>query len=319
MKLQLCLVAVLFATTGHLMASDPQQTLDSAHMPADLFQHANQPLLLEVDFKAQLTVPTEGRFLLKWKSKEQWWSKIVLGGFQQITIQNGEMRYTARNLGFTPLAAHSLFELVQFMNDPVVLTATKEKDRNEADLSLQCVKAQRGHSEHDQREYCLQAASHDLSSESWGDPIERWNRVFADYVDFGGSRYPQRLELFLNGSRIISATVLKLEAAAFDPELLAPPQGAIERRRCPRMKQPVLALHPDLGVVITGQGTQTDRLSLTVQKDGSVSDVQLISRGGQAIDEAALAYYKKLKFKPAMCGSDPVVADIDVEFRVTRY
>ena len=53
-------------------------------------------------------------------------------------------------------------------------------------------------------------------------------------------------------------------------------------------------------------------VAMTVLTDGSVSDIYLIGRAAQSIDEATLNTLKHWKFKPAMCGSEPVVSDIQV-------
>jgi TonB family protein len=54
------------------------------------------------------------------------------------------------------------------------------------------------------------------------------------------------------------------------------------------------------------------KVSMTVLADGSVGDVQLIGASTHSLDEATLQALKGWKFKPAMCGADPVIADIEV-------
>ncbi|MGB7546249.1 MAG: energy transducer TonB [Terracidiphilus sp.] len=292
-----------------------QQLLDSAHQPADLFHNSREPFLLEIDFTAQLTHPVEGRFLLKWKAKDQWWSKVVFGGYQQITMQNGEMLYTARNLDFTPLAIENLFKLIHFTDDSVALTAKKEKDRVEAGVSLACINAERVDSINDQREFCVDSATHNLLSEtSKGALQEKRQQQFEDYLDFEGSHYPAKLYLLYSGHKVISATVLRLQSAAFDPALLAPPKGAIERRHCPGMKWPVAIQTPKPTFDYHRYGFAGEsNVALTVLPDGSVGDARLLSDGGPIMDGPTLSALKKWKFKPAMCGDEPVVADIVIE------
>ena len=57
----------------------------------------------------------------------------------------------------------------------------------------------------------------------------------------------------------------------------------------------------------------TTVLALTVRPDGSVENVQSVLEAGAGMDEAARAAVAAWKFKPAMCGSDPVITDIKVE------
>jgi len=53
-------------------------------------------------------------------------------------------------------------------------------------------------------------------------------------------------------------------------------------------------------------------VSMTVLADGSVSNIQLVGSADRSMDNAALETLKGWKFKPAMCGAEPVVSDIHV-------
>ena len=59
-------------------------------------------------------------------------------------------------------------------------------------------------------------------------------------------------------------------------------------------------------------------VSMTVLKDGSVTGIQLIGTAARSFDEATLQTLKSWRFKPAMCGAEPVDSDIEVtvSFRV---
>ena len=59
---------------------------------------------------------------------------------------------------------------------------------------------------------------------------------------------------------------------------------------------------------LTGDTT----VAMTVLTDGSVSDIRLIGSATHSMDDASLQTLKGWKFKPAMCGSEPVVSDIEV-------
>lgn len=52
--------------------------------------------------------------------------------------------------------------------------------------------------------------------------------------------------------------------------------------------------------------------TMTVLTDGSVTDIQLVGSAARSMDEATLQTLKTWKFKPAMCGAEPVVSDIEV-------
>jgi len=53
-------------------------------------------------------------------------------------------------------------------------------------------------------------------------------------------------------------------------------------------------------------------VAMTVLTDGSVTDIQLVGSAARSLDEASLNTLRKWRFKPAMCGAEPVVSDIQV-------
>ena len=46
--------------------------------------------------------------------------------------------------------------------------------------------------------------------------------------------------------------------------------------------------------------------------DGSVTDIHLVGSSARSLDDATMQTLKGWKFKPAMCGTEPVVSDIHV-------
>jgi TonB family protein len=320
MKRLACTAAILVACACPLIAIDHsamQELLDSAHKPADLFQGDGSPFDLEIDFIAQFKGPVPGHLSLKWQSKDHWWSKVDFGGFEQTMIHKGEMVYTSRNFNYTPQEVFNLFSLLHFGNGPEKLYVQKQRDRTENGVSLACIQTEQFEYAWDTHELCIDAASHDLLRDEWEDPpvtnkIVKRKQQFADYIDLDGKRYPKKLQLFEGGAEIVSANVSSLQAAALDPALLDPPKGAIERRMCPGIKPPkaIQEFHPDLGGAGKSMGEVS--MSLTVLTDGSVGDIRLIHSGGQKVDKIAMDAMKKWKYKPAMCGADPVVSDLEV-------
>jgi hypothetical protein len=80
-----------------------QQLLGAATLQANLFRDQVKPLQLDVDFVAQINVPTQGHLTLRREAKDRWWRKIGMGDFEQIEIRNGDRLYTSRNIGFVPV------------------------------------------------------------------------------------------------------------------------------------------------------------------------------------------------------------------------
>jgi TonB family protein len=119
----------------------------------------------------------------------------------------------------------------------------------------------------------------------------------------------------VNGSKVISADVVELTAASFDEGLLAAPKGAIERRKCANLEHAVPVKTPD---PLYPKSASRNRMiggttvPMTVLADGSVDNIQLIGSATHSMDEATLQTLKGWRFKPAMCGTEPVVSDIEV-------
>lgn len=298
-------------------STDPvaQQLLISAKQQASLFHDQPNPIQLEVDFLAQVTVPVQGHLTLKWEAKDRWWRKIVLGDFEQVEVRNGDRQYTSRNLRFTPVRVEELIGLLQFAEGAEGLLAKKQKGRSENGIEMTCIRVERK-SRSTTHEVCVNSASHDILSDEWQEPPdERRREQYSDYFDFGGHRYPRKLQLLVNGIKAVTATVDNLTTTAFDQALLVPPQGAIERRQCADMKHPIPVKRPDPTYPRSASENKLmgdTRVAMTVLADGSVTDIQLVGTATHSMDESTLQTLRTWRFKPAMCGTEPVVSDIEV-------
>ena len=80
-KLLVAIVLLVKSFPLLLAGTNPgaQQLLVSAKQQANLFHDESSPFLLDVDFIAQINVPSHGHLTLKWQAKSQWWRRIVMG------------------------------------------------------------------------------------------------------------------------------------------------------------------------------------------------------------------------------------------------
>jgi TonB family protein len=313
--------AILLASACPAQQKDhaaEQLVLDSGHNPGDLFQGSAKPFDLEVDFTVQDRGSMPGHFSVKWQSKDHWWSKVAVGGFEQTTIRNGEMDYTIQNSSFTPKAVQELLRLLWFDVDSPRFAAMEQKIRTIDAISATCVGTQNDQFKNSDREACFDPASHELLREDWETGAGVKNiETFAGYSALDGTFYPRKLELLKNGEEILSASVTTLESAPFDVALLVPPKSAIERRKCPGMQPPVSVKR--VSPVVDRPGFEGDvTAALTVLIDGTVGDVKILRSGGPVMDNAASEAFKKFTFKPAMCGAEPVVAVIEISTTIQR-
>ena len=298
--------------------SDPmaQQLLITAKQQASLFQNQGSPFQLDVDFVLQINVPTAGHLTLKWEGKDRWWRKIVMQGFEQIEIRNGDRLYTSRNMDFTPIRVGELVSLLQFADGSDSLTVKKQKQRLENGVDITCLQVAQENVKAKPHEVCVNSGSHEILRDEWQEPPdERRKAEYSNYFDFAGHHYPRKLQLLVNGSVTITASVKGLTDTIFDDALLVPPHGSIERRQCNGMKhaEPVKTPDPTYPRSASENKLMGDTtVGMTVLADGSVSNVRLIGTSTHSMDDATLQTLKGWKFKPAMCGSEPVVSDIEV-------
>jgi TonB family protein len=308
------LVGSLPLSTGSTSPA-AQQLLVTAKQQATLLHDQTSPIQLDVDFLAQMNVPAKGHLTLKWQGKDLWWRRIVMGDFEQVEIRNGDRQYTTRNLSFIPVRIRELSSLIQFAEDSEGLLAKKQKERVENGIGMVCIHVE-GERRGKTHEVCVNSASHDILSDEWQEPPdERLREQYTEYFDFGGHRYPRKLQLLVNGINVITANVVNLTTAAVDPTLLVAPKGAIERRKCADMKHAVPVRTPDPMYPKSASEnklTGDTIVAMTVLTDGSVSDIQLVGRAARSMDDATLQTLKSWRFKPAMCGAEPVVSDIEV-------
>lgn len=293
-----------------------QQLLVRAKQQADLSLNVQEPFELVVDFTAQQKVPAQGHLTLKWKSKEQWWRQIELGDFKQVDIRNNGWLYTTRNSSSTPVRVRELIQLLNFGENTKDLVIDKQQQMMEYGFPVDCLRV-RKKSDKDAPPHvvCLNG-SHEISSETWWDlPDSPTREEFADYFSFAGHRYPRTLQMLENASRVIKANVKSLTVKELDEKLLAKPEGAIERRQCENWKPPQAVKTPDppYPPAASHNGSMGDSIvAMTVLADGSATDFQLIGSASHAMDQSTLDTLKKWKFKPATCGSEPVVSDVEV-------
>jgi len=302
--------------------SAAQQLLMNAEQQASLLRRDASPLQLDVDFLVQMQVPTQGHLTLKWEAEDRWWRKVVIGNFQQTDIRKGDKLYTSRNFPFTPVRIGELIKLLQFAEHSEDLRVKKQKQRVEHGVETVCFRTHRENIRGELHNVCMLAASHEILSEDWEEaPDGQRKEQFSDYFEFDAHRYPRQLELFIDGTKTITAHVSSLTRASLEGTLLIPPTGAIERRQCADLKraEPLKTPTPTYPKSASENRLMGDTtVTMTVLTDGSVGDIQLVGTATHSMDNVSLQTLRSWKFKPAMCGTEAVVSDIEavVSFRL---
>jgi hypothetical protein len=241
MKHFLVTAVLLVASSPSLMAatnSPVQDLLSSAQKQADLLGGQGEPFQLGMDFVADTKTgvgPVMGHFELKWESKDRWWRQIDLAGFRQTEIRVGKKLYTTRNAGFTPLAVREFLSLLDFaqVDERRNQLVVKEQKRCKKDgVKAFCIKGELAADSNIQHEVVVSATGPGILSDDWSPaPDQKRREEFSNWVALDKYRYyPRKLQLTVNGEKIVSASVTSLTTAPFDESLLIPPQGAIASR-----------------------------------------------------------------------------------------
>jgi len=308
-----------FLVTACFGAVDPalEKELVGAGELVNIRGSDGKPFQMEVSFHAQVNVPLEGHLTLRWKDENHWQQEISLGDFRETQVKSGDTAFTKRNGPFTPLRVVEAVDLLRvFSIDPEYWKIKKAKHTETLDSD--CIEVRpRSHEQWSpERRICLQHATEEVGAEDYKDDQEIRRKEFSGYITFGSHQYPKHLKLLVNGSVALNAQVDSLRESSFEGAVFMPPPGAIARRQCKHMVHPVAIKQPDpaypRSAVQNGMGG-TATVTLTVLPDGSVTDVQLIGSAGHEMDKVTEETVRKWKFKPAMCGDEPVAADIRVE------
>jgi len=317
------LVAIIVAASPVALWSSDQATaknlLEAASKQAAIWDSSDRPFLIDVDFTVvQSTAPVQGHLRVRYQAKDLWWRRASIAKFEEVKFQKGEQTYELRNADATPKLLWELLKLLHAGVGYEKLLAEGDKQRFENGYSIDCVKAHDPNFTKAHIEICIDTSTHDIVSETRKvagysrDFVERLQ--FADFAEFQGHRFPRRLDSTKDGHPQISATVTDLKESSIDPKLFEPPPGALERTECANMTRPQEIDHPipelHLG---PGETIQIDA-EVTVLTDGSVGKVAVAGSSGGQQAGTLVNSLRRWKFRPAMCGSRPVVSDVYESF-----
>jgi TonB family protein len=307
------IVAVAFLSSASFSQTPTTVELLKAINDRDNLWSGDRSFHLEADFVTQLGGPETGHVSWKWENNDEWKQELTLKAYHQITVQKGDQLFTARNLSFTPLPVGEIRQVLT----PLLVQADKwEVKKAKQHGSMDCIEL-RGTSKGDwKREVCLSADTRQVISDEIKNDFESHRYEFSDYQPFRNHLYPRTLKMIRDGNPVLTIVVTLLEDQSYAAGEFVPPQNAIVRRKCQGMILPKALKTPDpvypsseLEKHVSG----TSIVSLTVMPDGSVDDVHLIGSSSGDMDKVTQQIVRTWKFEPAMCGSEAVAADIQVQ------
>lgn len=296
-----------------------QGTLESAAKLSDITKGDHGPFEMEGDFTAQVNTSLTGHFVYRWKAKNEWWRKITMGGFEQIEVFKGDTRSIVRNMNFEPERVTELKDLLWNRQSYDDFYIRKQKNRKVHGVAVSCAQLEDRQGKGEVQEVCFNPVLNQIVSEGWKlSELAETKREYADFISFDGYQIASRLTLREGPGVMLSARITSLKAAEFDDALFAPPPGAIERRECEGIKAPeIINRPPPQALELEGPGGIT-RLFITVGVDGSITEAHVIGRSTKEMDEKILKSLHDWKYRPALCGNVPVVADLMVSIAIYK-
>jgi TonB family protein len=317
-------ILLFFASLSAICESKPTPALlvaDASNL-VNIRQDGEKPFQMDLDFTAQVETALSGHLTLKWVSKDQWRREIEMGDYRQLDVRHGEYVYTTRNLTFTPLRVLNLLSLTDVLLPNLQkLDSAQVKERTVGGVKLYCI-IQELHRMSplppEQQEICVNKATREVVSrvQHQGKKIQQ-RLDFTDYRSFRGHRFPFAMEAFAMDAKVLTVRIVALNDESFEDALFIPPPRAIVRRECPNIRPPKAIKTPEPEYADADRKSQSNgtvTVALTVRENGTLDSVHVIGKATPAMDDAARQILKTWEIQPAMCGNEPVAADIQVEF-----
>lgn len=327
------------AVSGCLAVVNPadQQLLTAVSERVGIRSPGAKPFQMDADFMAQSVVPEHGHLTWEWAAEDLWSQEITMGDYRQVNVRKGDTLYISRNAAYTPLRISQLQDLLNvFSPEGGGWQVKKIRYQVEGGIPSECLEIHARpvpHVWNPKRTLCINRATKDVLTDESRDEGDAYSpttkevltgeardeeeysrKTFSDYQPFREHSYPRQLTLFMHGIATLKVKVSSLEETTFDESDFDPPRGAIVRRQCEHMIRPEPIRAPDPYVKFSSpQNTGgTAVVALTVLPNGSADNVHLVETAGHDMDQVTQAIVKTWKFKPAMCGNEPVAYDIRV-------
>jgi TonB family protein len=312
--LNIILSALVLSATGFPQTRSAADLLKGINAQGSLWS-ADKPFLLQADFATQLHTTETGHVTWKWSSKELWQEETTLADFHQITVRKGDNSYTARNLKYTPLPIreiHDAFRAPLVQPDKWKTGKVKAKEHG----TQECLELQSTSNGDFKREICVSSDARQVISDETMTAVEVRRREFSDYQPFLSCSIPRTLKLTINAVPVLTVVVTSLEQQSYAANEFVPPANSIVRPTCANMIPPKVLKDPSPTYPYSERDRHvngTSIVSVTVLPDGSVSDVYLVGSSYHDMDQVTQQIVKTWKFKPALCGTEAVTADIQVQ------
>lgn len=303
--------------------------IGAARQLSDIRSSASAPFRLSATFTfvADTLETVNGTYTEVWISKSQWRRAIDIGASQQIEVASsgklwildkpedfpekaklvvGMMRVVPgglEKLDFESIAEHA------GENPPTVCAISKEG------------------SAHEKHAYCFEKKSGALleavSPRMHSTRVSDYACDYGMFKKFGDYWFPREMACFEDRHRMVDAKVVDLVAENKpDPDLFAPPTGAVELDFCPDTETPAVAKSTTLPIQPFGIRDEPDSIrvpiAMVIDTKGRTQKLRLLHPGQGVLDKEAMAAVRRWRFKPATCNGTPMTTQMDVDVPFQR-
>jgi hypothetical protein len=267
--------------------------------------------------------PSDGTISITWQSPGEWREEIVFPGYSEVRVASQGKLWMARNMALEPLRIYQLHQLMDIRSQWTLHEGESVRDKKrkkEKGSVMSCVELD-GEKE-TKRELC---ADEQLLLPLRNKPLSSPNPMipayeYRDYAPWGDKQYPRLMRVSEDTHLAVEIEVQELTSSPKpDAELFAPPAQAIESDWCENIEPAKLTdnpapSYPESARVNKQQGFVS--LYALIGKDGVPHNLTPVRPEGAAFDDASISAIAHWRYRPAMCGSNPIPFEtiIDVAY-----
>jgi hypothetical protein len=238
-----------------------------------------------------------------------WRDEVVLPGYDEVRIRTGTQEKVQRPVGHDPLVIYAVFNAARSINWLQLLPDERiknEKREKVQKLAASCVEIERKNS---QRTVCVYD---DGTLAALRSPIG-WTYEYSDYSIFGKAQLPGVLRASENGTAVFE---LRMNAAqSLAPGTSVPDEvthPTLTLGWCKELNRAIedkkVAPHYPEGAKLTKRQGTVDLYGI-IATDGHIMNLVPVRSAGVVLDKSSLDAVSQWLYRPAMCGTNPVVSE----------
>jgi TonB family protein len=318
------IVLPLLLSAAFASKKDAEATalIEHAKQLSDIRAEGAPAFRMRVSFKIfkQDGSVAEGTYFEAWTSKAQWRKEVAFGDFRRTEVAVGRRSWLLESTAATPEEIESVSGFTEPLTlQPEARQPRRVEDRESDGLIVRCVETGK------EAALCFDKVAGTLTSKGEldhrGGLTVRKACVYSSYQKFGDHLVAKSYECYQDKKTTLEAKIIEFTVEpALDPSLFTALEGARESVNCLESVQlPVLTYGDPPPPPRRSPRDVTVVLSVVVGTDGKPRGLRVVPPQIQEFDRAALDAVKHWRFKPALCGREPIEKTISLEIEFHIY